>query len=516
MSIPKEPRQLMINLMYLVLTALLALNVSAEVMNAFFALDKGIKNSNDIVDTSNGQVKSAIDEQVKAYNSQINQNYQSAANKAIEIVNGFCDYIKGMNDMLVQNAGGVDPKFSDGRPKDIKNKDVTTRIFVKEGKGAEIEAKIKETRESLLALMTDPKDRAEVEKLISLGVEEIPAGAKSKNWVEYKFKQMPVAAVVPFFTKLKADAKTSQTAILNQIFKRVGGTDIKFDKFLVAISPNNGYVIEGEKFTADIALAAYSSNPGTGVSITANGAGLPVKEGVAHYETTASGIGKKTLVATASIKNPLTGQTETAKKEFNWEVGRRSVAVSADKMNVFYIGVDNPLSVAAAGVSSNELRVSASGGGASLSGSGSNYVCKVTTPGEAQINVSGGGLNQSFKFRVKRIPDPFAQLPSNDKTYNRGGAIGNGTMKAMSSVVAVLDNFDFEAKCNIQGFDFTFVAKRQDPVTYPNQGGSFNSNVAGAIQKSKPGDVLYFDNIKGRCPGDAVGRELNSLVFKIK
>lgn len=514
MSIPKEPRQLMINLMYLVLTALLALNVSAEVMNAFFALDKGIKNSNDIVDTSNTQVKSAIDEQVKAYGSTVNQNYKSAAEKSIEIVNGFCEYIKAQNDNLVQAAQGVDPKFSDGRPKDIKNKDVTTRIFVKEGKGAEIEAKINETRKALLDLLTDPKDRSEVEKLISLGVEEVPPGTKSKNWVEYKFKQMPVAAVIPFFTKLKADAKTSETAILNQIFKRVGGTDIKFDKFLVAISPNNGYVIEGEKFTADIALAAYSSNPGTGVTITANGGGLAVKEGVAHYETTASGLGKKTLVATASIKNPLTGQTETAKKEFNWEVGRRSVAVSADKMNVFYIGVPNPVSVSAAGVSSNELRVSCSG--ANMSGSGTNYVVNATTPGEATISVSGGGLNQSFKFRVKRIPDPFAQLPSNDKSYNRGGAIGNGTIKAMSSLVAILDGFDFDAKCNIQSFEFTYLAKRQDPVTYPNSGGSFNGNVSGALQKCKPGDMVYFDNVKGRCPGDNAGRELNSIALKIK
>ncbi len=512
MSIPKEPRQLMINLMYLVLTALLALNVSAEVMNAFFALDKGIRNSNDIVDTSNGQVKGAIDEQVKAYNSAINQNYKSAAEKAMEIANGFCDYIKSQNDMLVTAAGGVDAKYSDGRPKDIKNKDVTTRIFLKEGKGAEIEAKIKETREAMLALLTDPKDRAEVEKLISLGVEEIPAGAKSKNWVEYKFKQMPVAAVIPFFTKLKADAKTSETAVLNQIFKRVGGTDIKFDKFLVAISPNNGYVIEGETFTADIALAAYSSNPGSGVTISANGSGLPVKEGVAHYETKTSGIGKKTLTATASIKNPLTGQTETAKKDFVYEVGRRSVAVSADKMNVFYIGVDNPVSVAAAGVSSNDLRVSCTG--ANISGSGSNYIVRGTTPGEANITVSGGGLNQSFKFRVKRIPDPVAQLGIGK--IAKGGAMPNGEFKAQQGLVAMLEGFDFDARCEIQSYNLTYVAKRQDPVTYPNQGSRYNSNNSSLVGRAKPGDMYYFDEVKARCPGDQAGRQINSIVFSIK
>lgn len=515
MSIPKEPRQLMINLMYLVLTAMLALNVSAEIINAFFSLNKGIKATNDIVDNSNNQIKASLDEQVKAYNNAINQGFKSDAESAISISKEFCDYIQGVTANMVTAAGGPNPKYSDGRPVRYKDKDVTTRMFINEGKGAEVEAKIKEAREKLLQVIKDPKDRAEIDKNLPLSVEQIPADSKAKTWVDFKFKQMPVAAVMPFFTKLQSDMKSSETAVLNYLYKKVGGTDIKFDKFLVAISPNNGYVIEGEKFTADIALAAYSSNPGTGVSITANGAGLPVREGIAHYETTASGIGKKTLVATASIKNPLTGVTESAKKEFVWEVGRRSVAVSADKMNVFYIGVPNPISVAAAGVSSNELRVSASGGGANLSGSGTNYTINVTTPGEAQVNVSGGGLNQSFKFRVKKIPDPFAQIPISGDN-KKGGGIGNGTMKAITSLVAVLDNFDFDAKCAIQGFNFTYVAKRQDPVTYPNQGGSFNGNVTSAIQKCKPGDVLYFEEVKARCPGDQAGRPINSLVFTIK
>jgi hypothetical protein len=212
----------------------------------------------------------------------------------------------------------------------------------------------------------------------------------------------------------------------------------------------------------------------------------------------------------------LTKEVKNVTSDFTYEVGRRSVAVSADKMNVFYIGVENPISVAAAGVSSNEIKVSANGGGANMSGSGKNFMVRVSTPGDCNINVAGGGLNENFKFRVKRIPDPFAQLPSNDPSYKRGGAIGNGTIKAMGQLVAVLENFDFDAKCNIQSFDFTFVAKRQDPVTYPNQGGSFNGNVSGAIGRCKPGDVLYFDNVKGRCPGDNVGRDLNSLVLKIK
>ena len=512
MSIPKEPRQLMINLMYLVLTALLALNVSAEIINAFFSLNSGIKASNVIVDKSNDQLHVAIDKQADAYKSAVNAGYKDDAVKATEIAAEFCAYIDGINKELIEKAGGVETKhYNDGRPKDFKNKDVTTRWFIVEKKGDEIEAKVRETRQKFLDLIKDPAKRQSVEASIPLNIEALPEGAKS--WVELKFKQMPVAAVMPLFTKLQADAKTSQTAIFNYIAEKVGGTDIKFDQFLVAISPNNGYVVKGEKFTADVALAAFSSNPGAGVSISVNGQGLAVNAGVAHYETTPTSLGKQTIKATASIKNPLTGEVKSATKDFTYEVGQRSVALSADKMNVVYIGVDNPISVAAAGVSSNELKVSSND--MSISGSAGKYTARATKQNmSASINVSAGSLNQSFPFRVKRIPDPFAQLPLPQQ--GRGGAIGNGTFKAVSGLVAILDNFDFDARCTIQSFNFTYLAKRQDPVLYPNQGGSYNSNVSGAVQKAKPGDTYYFDEVKARCPGDDAGRPVNSLVFTIK
>ena len=161
MSIPKEPRQLMINLMYLVLTALLALNVSAEIINAFFSLNSGIKASNKIVDNSNLNLKGSIDEQAKAYPVPANLAFQSDANKVIEISKNFCAYMDGVTSELTQKAGGKDSiKFKDGRPKHFKDKDVTTRWFITEKKGDEIEAKVKETREMLLAAIKDPKDRA--------------------------------------------------------------------------------------------------------------------------------------------------------------------------------------------------------------------------------------------------------------------------------------------------------------------------------------------------------------------
>ena len=278
MSIPKEPRQLMINLMYLVLTAMLALNVSAEIINAFFSLNKGIKDSNEIVAGSNLSMKDAIDEQVKV-NPAKNAPFQAQAVKVMSITKEFEAYVNDLTKQLIDKAGGLDPKHTDGRPIKYKDKDIPNQIFLAGGKGAELEAKIKATRDALLNTIEDKAKREELTKKMALQVETVPAGSEAKNWVDLKFAHMPVAAVMPTLTKLVADAKTSETALLNYLMDAVSGKkELKFDQFKVAIAPKKAYLIRGDKFEADVYLAAYSSNPGQDVSISVNGSGLGLKD----------------------------------------------------------------------------------------------------------------------------------------------------------------------------------------------------------------------------------------------
>jgi len=133
-------------------------------------------------------------------------------------------------------------------------------------------------------------------------------------------------------------------------------------------------------------------------------------------------------------------------------------------------------------------------------------------PGDAKITLSGGGLpSTNFDFRVKRIPDPVARL-----SKSSGGTMGNGQFKAQGGVGAFLDNFDFDATCKIQGFNLVYVAKRQDPVEAVNKGARYSQQAKRLVNKAKPGDIFYYDNVKARCPGDPAGRKINSMVFKIK
>jgi hypothetical protein len=186
-------------------------------------------------------------------------------------------------------------------------------------------------------------------------------------------------------------------------------------------------------------------------------------------------------------------------------------------MNVFYIGVDNPVEVSAAGVPSGQVNVSMSGqGGGTISrnadGSFNVKVTRPTAKGEAAIiNVTAPGLSAKKDFRVKRIPDPVARL-----SKESSGTMGNGEFKAQRGVLAALDNFDFDARCDIVGFQLVRVARRQDPEIAVNGGGLYGAEARQLVDKAKPGDTYYYENVKAKCPGDVAARPINPMVFKIR
>lgn len=529
MSIPKEPRQLMINLMYLVLTALLALNVSAEIFNAFKLVDNGLLKSNSVLDVANEQIPGQVAKLAKKKPEL--QTYADRANPVRELSKEFVDYIESIKNHLIDISGNKNGEKDAGdymmaegveQLKGMKNKDVTTKYLVLgakdkniEPEGPKIRQKIIDTRDKFLTYIDEADRQAFMDNIaLEIDDESWKQSKDKKSWTDYNFRQMPVGALLPVFTKFQNDAKATEAAILNYLLGKVGGEDLVLDKFQVVSSPKKTYVIKGEQFETAVFLSASASETtNTGVAIKVNGASLPVKDGVATFTQTASDTGVKKYTATISVTNPVTNETNTYEGNFEYEVGLRSCNVSADKMNVFYIGVENPVSVSAAGVPTHTLKVSASGGGITLSpAGGGKYIAKVTTPGEANITVSGDGLAAtSFMFRVKRIPDPIARL-----SKQSGGTMGNGEFKAQGGVGAFLDNFDFDATCNIQGFTLTYVAKRQDPVDSVNESARYNEKSRRLVDQASPGDIFYFDNVKARCPGDTAGRTINSMVFKIK
>jgi len=530
MSIPKEPRQLMINLMYLVLTAMLALNVSAKIINAFFRIDDGIQANSTITDDSNAFAFTALDKNAE----QDREKYQPLvdAAKEVQIVSKeFAEHVEFLRDSLANASGGYypedDPKHA-GQPKGYKNKDVTTRLLVNNGMASELKEKIETARARLISIVNEldgaegttitTETLADLETQISLSISdayknEKKPGKDTMTWEYFTFNQMPLAAVFPLLSQYNNDMKSSEAAVLNFLVDQLGKEAIKVDNFIPISSPKKSYVIAGETFETEISVGANSSSINENVKIRVNGQNLPVVDGKAQYSARTSGTGIKEYNVEIDLTNPTTGKQETYPGSFEYEVGRRSATVSADKMNVFYIGVDNPISVSAAGVSSNDLRVSGSGGGVQLTRTGvGKYNATVKTQGTAVITISGGGLAPTrFDFRTKRIPDPVARVAGES-----GGTLANGVFRAQRGVFAELDNFDFEARCNVAGFTLIYQPPREDLQEVINAGQGFTTAAKNLINRARPGDTYYFNNVRALCPGDGSPRKINPMVFKIR
>jgi len=504
MSIPKEPRQLMVNLMYLVLTAMLALNVSAEVMQAFFRMDEGLQESSMLVNRSNLSLSAAIDKQAEAYSQYA--PFKDKAKEVQAIADEFYREVGTLKDLLIAESGGLDES---NKPVHAKDTDTPTRLLVKEGRGDDLEQSVNAIREKLLAQVEDEMARATFASSIPLKINAVPADSEKNTWAEFNFQKMPMAAVLPILTKLQNDVRMSETAILNHFLDQMNGDVFVTDQYATVVAAEKSYVIRGEPFRSEIFLSAYSSTADN-IEITVDGRRIPVEGGKAIFNATPSSVGDKRHRALVKMTNPVTGEVKTFEKTFEYEVGERSVTVSADKMQVMYIGVDNPISVSAAGVPSGQVQVNAQGVDLRKESNG-HYIAKPTRPGKATITVSGGGLKPTtFEYKVKKIPNPVITLGG-----KLGGQMNVAEFKVHKGIVPILENFDFQAKCKVDGFEVTRV-RNGDAVSELNRGGTYKSGAKRLVDNAKRKDKFYFDNIKVRCPGDVAGRTMNGLIFTLR
>lgn len=541
MAIPKESRQQMINMMYIVLTALLALNVSAELLNAFSLINKSLVKSAETLDKRSEGIYSAFaDKKAKEPSNQKVLAYEGKALKVKQISEELQSYIDGVVNSLIEQGGGPAEEYNG----DMKNRgdvDLSTRYLVegtqkgnvKGGEGYVLQQKIEDALTQFLAL-ADTGDYEIITKNWPFNIDRssgtvklLPSQAPTKenekrpianpatDWVRESFAQIPAIASQTMLTKYKSDIKSIENDLASYMLAKIGQAEqlkedeIVFNKFQAKIVAPSSYVMLGETFEAEIFLAAFNDKT-TNVSMTVNGGGLPVNtDGVGTFKRTATAVGEFPVSGTINVKNDRTGQVNSYKlPDFKYTVAAPFATVSPTKMNVFYIGVDNPIEVSAAGVKGQDMSVSVSGG--NISGSGGAYVVRVSTAGEATVNVSAKGKPlTSKKFRVKMIPDPIAKVGGKN-----GGRMSSAEMRVQNGLAAVLENFDFDAKFEVISYQVTFVAKRQDPVSAVCNGAYFNSQVQSFQKDMKPGDTVYFEEIRVKGP-DGTTRRIPGIVFQL-
>lgn len=511
MSLPREPRQKMINMMYLVLTALLALNVSAEILNAFKTVNRSLENTNTTVNKSTETIMASLEQ--KMTEPATAEKARIWQPKALQI-QGYAKtayaYIQGLKDQILTKADG-DPKKPEKSYKE-DNLDITTRMMVDKGEGKKLLAKLEEFRKNVLAV--DPEMAKEFATTLPIDLSAPKIGGKTKSWEYAYFHMVPTVAAITILSKFQNDVKTSENKLIAYCHNKVGEVIVRYDTYAAFAQTNSSYVMPGDEMEITAGVGAFSKAAAPVITIAGQNVALDA-DGAAHKKMNAeTSLGEHTINVVVEFTDQ-DGKKQTMPKAIKYIVGQSTASIALDKMNVLYIGVDNPVSVAASGAGDDKIGFSITGAGGSYTKAGSGkYNVRVTTPtDECWITVSvDGKVAGKSKFRVRNIPKPVAQIGP----YESGANVPAAAFQAQGGVAAFAPNFPFDLTYKV----VSFTISADDPETgYLNeaqvQGYLWNKEAQDLIKGLKVNRTVMVDEIYAVGP-DGKRQHLPSLVYYIK
>lgn len=507
MSIPKEPRALMIQLMYLVLTAMLALNITKEVLDAFSTINTSIEQSNDGIKEKNDRTYYAF-EHIADKNVELKAKKDSLYPKALEIKSEsdrMIQYLEDWKQKIVDKGGGWITEYGVRKVKTMDDIDIPTRMFVEEKNGDKVKGEMQGFVDKILAI--GGGDRTEqLRKQLPIQFPELKRTEMNPqgDWTYGTFHNIPVIAAITLFSKWQSDVRNSEAQMIENLMAQVGEDDtppefIKLDGFMAVATPNISYALAGDEITATIAMAAYdkSAQP----TITSNVGAVSVKDGAGTLKFRASGTGVQTVRGTVTVRGR-GNKMETQPWEFKYTVGTAGASLQLDYMNVMYVGVDNPVTIAASGYNLNDVTWNMPGATITPTGPG-KYNVRVTTPNYNGVdytvsakNKSGGTVQVAAgKIRIKTVPSPIVMLGQ----IAGSGSMGTGELRVQPGLAAKLENFDFKFSYKVTGYQVQLVQKGSDILQNATGTGPYFSespSVKSLIDKARPGDRLIFENIK--------------------
>jgi gliding motility-associated protein GldM len=542
----------MIGMMYLVLTALLALNVSKEILQGFVMVDESIGKSKDILDENNTRIQKAFEAYVNDGNYEAKPYLLKSieTQKSIRVVDAYIDSMKLIIERRTEGVAKHDTSQLRFMEK-LDDFDTPTYLLIGSDETNPIDTKYsaKDLRLQLTNLHADLSgliDHMQKDSKTKLDDESI-ATLKQKlntikpvdrnlekegiklNWELENFYHMPMAAVITNLDKIQADMKNLESEFLHTFAGASSKFVFKINKLHADVVAPTAYVLSGQPFKANIALGASSSeltsdrmevlvggiydtttkkliNPGTPINI---------KDGMGTYEAMTSATGQKELKGVIKYKNPR-GDYEYYPFDYSYTVAPPFSAVAADNMNIFYSGIENPLSASCAGFSPADIKVSIHGCGAEAKVNGAGkYTITAKSSGTCSVIVSAkvNGIYQqqgpAKTFRVKDIPPPYLRLGGKLATSNL--EFTRNEIKLLGGVGAEAVGFMFPVNFVVKSFDLELKGGGTIPVS----GNNLSLAAKAALNNMRVGDIGYIDNIKVQKPNGTV-ITIPSAKIKIK
>lgn len=504
----QSPRQKMINLMYVVLMAMLALNVSSDVLNGFSLVEESLNRSTQNATQTNEGIYAAFEEQMKTNPTKVREWYEKA------------QAVREISDKLYRLAEELKVsivKKSDGEEGDVHNirnredLEAATQVMLAPGtgRGKELYDAINTYREQILKMVTDEQQKQVIASNLSTDIPE-KGQQLGKNWQESMFETMPTAAAVTLLTKLQNDVRYAEGEVLHNLAGNIDVKDIRVNELNAYVIPRSQTIVQGGKFSAQIIMAAVDTT--NRPTIFVGGKEFKNEHGI--YETVCNSTGDFTLKGYIEMVN---GSGERVKRDFEqgYTVVAPSATVSADIMNVLYAGYDNPMSVSVPGVPVNQVNLSMTGGTLTAKGGG-KYVARPTTVGgEAVFTVSAQteGRTQEmgkFTYRVRKLPDPTAFIMDGDNMF-KGGKLSKQALMNATKLSAAIDDGLLNIPFTVKGFEATFFDNMGNVLPVVSNDANFSDRQKDRIRQLSRGKRFYISKIRAIGP-DGVERTLNGAM----
>ncbi len=495
---PETPRQKMIGMMYLVLTAMLALNVSTDILNGFALVDDSLHESMEAAEVRNQVLLDRIEQGYRSNPAK----YQDAHNRAGDLIaksDSLYDYIHNFKYNIAVLVDGEEADTAVREISDLSNLDYTGQYAIVEGNGAILREKINDYRMYLMSIAR--RDSTEWNKLFAT-----PQGKNADgdpiSWEESLFEGMPVGASITLLTKIQNDIRTAQSELLQTLNERVTGRDVKVNKLQAYVIPESKNVVQGGQYTAKIILAGIDSTqiPEYYVGNTQLG-----EDGM--YTFTASTVGTQTYNGKIVVKRGTRGRTEEYPFTGEYHVSAPTATISNEDLNVMYRDFDNRFRVSVPGVPNEAVKISVTG--ATCKQSNGIWLIRPTGNGKTVVvTVSadfGDGKSQDMgkqSYRVKPKPTPNAYFMVGEKAYE-GGKVKRDQVLHADAVVDA--SYGPEGLLNLswQVVSFSVTTAFGTKTT---QGNKFSAAQRTDLGKLKKGAMVIIGDIKAK---DASGKPIS-------
>lgn len=499
----------MINLMYVVLMAMLALNVSSDVLKGFSLVEEGLDQSVQNSAMQNAAIYSELEEAMKENPAKTRVWYNKAQQVKV-LADSLYNYVEFLKVEVAKAADG-----SDADVKNIKNKDnleASSHVMLAPsvGQGLKLRQSIDLFREKILLMVEDKTQKKIIDRSLSTIVPE-NAVAQGKNWQEYMFENTPVAATVTLLTKLQTDVRYAEGEVLHQLISNIDLKDVRVNQVNAYVIPNSQTVVRGSKFSAQIVMAAVDTTARPDIYV---GNTLLTSQG-GMYETICNATGEFTLKGYIMMKS---GNGETIRREFSqpYTVVEPSATVSATLMNMLYAGYQNPISVSVPGVPANRINLTMTNGQLTKK-DGGNYVAVPSKVGEDvtfTVTAQNEGRQQEmgkFTFHVRKLPDPTAYIQYTDASGNasrfKGGRLAKQTLLAAKGIGAAIDDGLLDIPFRVLGFETRFVDNMGNVVPEVSNSPEFTARQKEVIRSLNRGKFFNISRVRVVGP-DGIERTL--------